>query len=69
MWSLGIHVGEGPLSTHCCRFPHDTGWTAVDPFRTFGAGYEIETPATLTFQNGGYATKIELGDISQSAFI
>ena len=17
--------------THCCRFPHDTGWTAVDP--------------------------------------
>jgi hypothetical protein len=20
-------------STHCCRFPHDTGWTAVDPLR------------------------------------
>ena len=20
-----------PLATHCGRFPHDTGWTAVDP--------------------------------------
>ena len=23
-------IGEGLESTHCCRFPHDTGWTAVD---------------------------------------
>jgi len=22
--------GKGPLTTHCCRSPHDTGWTAVD---------------------------------------
>src|SRR5215472_2844762 len=22
-------------STHCSRFPHDTGWTAVDPLLTF----------------------------------
>jgi hypothetical protein len=22
---------------HCCRFPHDTGWTALDPFRTFAS--------------------------------
>src|SRR5215813_2171203 len=29
--------GEGRLTTHCCRFPHDTGWTAVDPNRSFGA--------------------------------
>jgi len=24
---------ERPESTHCGRFPHDTGWTAVDPKR------------------------------------
>lgn len=24
-----------PVSTHCCRFPRDTGWTAVDPQRPF----------------------------------
>jgi hypothetical protein len=24
------------LTTHCCRSPDDVGWTAVDPFRTFG---------------------------------
>jgi hypothetical protein len=24
-------VGEGPVSTHCCRFPRDKGSTAVDP--------------------------------------
>ena len=23
--------GEGPVSTHCGRFSHDTRWTAVDP--------------------------------------
>ena len=23
--------GEGRLSTHCCPFPRDKGWTAVDP--------------------------------------
>ena len=23
--------GEGPLTTHCCQFAHDPGWTAVDP--------------------------------------
>jgi len=22
---------EFPLATHCSRFLHDTGWTAVDP--------------------------------------
>jgi len=32
-------------STHCCRFPHDKGRTAVDPLRTFGLAYDIETPA------------------------
>ena len=26
-------------STHCCRFPHDNGWTAVDPLRTFAPGF------------------------------
>src|SRR5262245_35523381 len=26
-------TGEGPESTHCCRFPHDKGGTAVDPKR------------------------------------
>ena len=24
--------GEGPLTTRCSQFPHDTGWTAVGPF-------------------------------------
>ena len=33
---LGIRLGvrEGRQSTHCSRFLHDTGWTAVDPNRT-----------------------------------
>jgi len=26
---------ERQKSTHCGRFPHDTGWTAVDPKPTF----------------------------------
>src|SRR5262249_26054182 len=25
----------GPESTHCCRFPRDNGWTAVDPKQSF----------------------------------
>src|SRR5215469_7159484 len=28
--SAAIRHGR-PLSSHCCRFPHDKGWTAVDP--------------------------------------
>ena len=30
--------------THWCPFLHDTGWTAVDPHRTFGA--RSATPET-----------------------
>jgi len=29
--------GEGRLSTHCGRFPHGTGWTAVDPQQPFAS--------------------------------
>ena len=30
-YSAKAHVGSGhTASTHCCRFPHDTRWTAVD---------------------------------------
>ena len=29
-----ITLYERRLSTHCSRFLHDTGWTAVDPNRT-----------------------------------
>ena len=28
-----VGSGEGPESTHCCRFPHDKGWTEVDPLQ------------------------------------
>ena len=28
--------GDGSLTTYCCRSPHDTGWTAVDPKQPFG---------------------------------
>ena len=51
-FALSGAPGEGPLSEptaagqdwrqeplfmpHCCRFPCDAGWTAVDPFPTFG---------------------------------
>ena len=35
---------EGRLSTHCSRFPHDTGWTAVDPYRTVAAAYSGVSP-------------------------
>lgn len=30
---LSVHdsLGEGRLTTHCCRFPHDKGWTAGRP--------------------------------------
>jgi len=37
---LSVHLGsvEGRLTTHCCRFPHDNGWTAIDPNRTLGVG-------------------------------
>src|SRR6516162_3679681 len=39
-------------STHCSRLPHDTGWTAVDPFRTFGPAYEIgDSCSPSGFQN------------------
>jgi hypothetical protein len=26
-----VRRGEGLLTTHCCRFPRDIGWTTVDP--------------------------------------
>ena len=45
LWhDLSVHsgLGQGRLTTHCCRFAHDTRWTAVDPLRTFGLAYEIE---------------------------
>jgi hypothetical protein len=29
-----VRRGEGPLTTYCCRFLHNTGWTAVDPKAT-----------------------------------
>jgi hypothetical protein len=31
-----------PLSTHCGRFPHDKGWTAVDPLRPIPARYRMD---------------------------
>jgi hypothetical protein len=33
----GCPILERRFSTHCCRFLHDTGWTAVDPLQTFAA--------------------------------
>src|SRR5215472_11019842 len=36
--------GEGPQSTHCGRFPHDTGWTAVDPLPTFAREFRTDDP-------------------------
>src|SRR5215831_2535232 len=38
MGTAGQPNREGPQSTHCGQFPHDTGWTAVDPKPTPGAG-------------------------------
>ena len=31
--------GEGPLTTHCCRFPDDKGWTAIDPLQAIRTGF------------------------------
>jgi hypothetical protein len=45
--SLVAH--EGQFTTHGCRFPRDTGWSAVDPLRTLGQPYEIEPSATSEF--------------------
>src|SRR5215469_5946504 len=32
-----IYASERLQTTHRCRFPHDTGWAAVDPKRTLSA--------------------------------
>jgi hypothetical protein len=33
-----ITLDERQLATHCCRFLHDKGWTAIDPKRSLVAG-------------------------------
>src|SRR5262249_3037213 len=50
-----MRCDERPETTHCCRFPDDRGWTAVDPLRTLDARECLGTgrPASPFFYYDG----------------
>jgi hypothetical protein len=41
--AIPIPLYERRLATHCCRFPHDKVWTAVDPELTFLSDRDVAT--------------------------
>src|SRR6516162_10869241 len=48
MPSGGVH----PI-THCGRFPHDTGWTAVDPGRAKTRAFNLLVESSSQFGQSG----------------